>query len=161
MLQAVSRTKVHPLLSSNQIPIEMADKKPKATKKPSNRFSFKGDAPSDDEDEEGSSANANGGGDGVDGADPDDLETAWENLDLARVIFEKMIEEGKEVEGLEGTRMKLAEVHLNLADVALESGKLLAVFCRFLQDFQGEDDTDDVHIFQRHLSRVLPSTVRH
>ena len=44
----------------------------------------------------------------------DDLELAWENLDLARLIYAQ--QEGNEY------AMQLAEVHLSLGDVSLESG---------------------------------------
>ncbi len=44
----------------------------------------------------------------------DDLELAWENLDLARLIFSQ--QEGNEYV------LQLAEVHLSLGDVSLESG---------------------------------------
>jgi HAT1-interacting factor 1 len=44
----------------------------------------------------------------------DDLELAWENLDVARLIFSKQSE--KEY------ILQLADVHLSLGDVSLESG---------------------------------------
>jgi urease accessory protein UreE len=43
----------------------------------------------------------------------DDLELAWENLDLARLILSKM--EDKE------SQLKLGDVHIVLGDVSLES----------------------------------------
>lgn len=46
----------------------------------------------------------------------DDFETAWDILDVARLIFEK----GEDKE----TQLKLADVHLCLADVSLETGNL-------------------------------------
>ena len=49
------------------------------------------------------------------GDDQDDLELAWESLDLARIIFSKM--EGDEV------KLKLADVYLALGDTSLESGE--------------------------------------
>jgi HAT1-interacting factor 1 len=54
--------------------------------------------------------------DGEDGEPADDdFETAWDILDVARVIFEKS--EDKD------TQLKLADVHLCLGDVSLETGK--------------------------------------
>ncbi|KAI7907562.1 uncharacterized protein BX663DRAFT_533892 [Cokeromyces recurvatus] len=58
----------------------------------------------DDDDEEGAGENAE-----------DDFETAWDILDVARIIFEKS--EDKE------TKLKLADVHLYLGDVSLETEK--------------------------------------
>lgn len=45
----------------------------------------------------------------------EDFETAWDILDIARVIFEK----GEDKK----TQLKLADVHLCLGDVSLETGK--------------------------------------
>lgn len=50
---------------------------------------------------------------GEDSAD-DDFEAAWDILDVARVIFEK----GEDKE----SQLKLADVHLCLGDVSLETG---------------------------------------
>jgi hypothetical protein len=60
----------------------------------------------DDSDDEGEEANGN--------AD-EDFETAWDILDVARVIFEKSNDND--------TKLKLADVHLCLGDVSLETGK--------------------------------------
>ena len=49
------------------------------------------------------------------GDDTDDLELAWESLDLARIIFAKM--------DTEADKLKLADVYLALGDTSLESGK--------------------------------------
>lgn len=46
----------------------------------------------------------------------DDLELAWENLDCARVIYEK--------EARADFGLQLADVHVTLGDVSLESGIL-------------------------------------
>lgn len=54
------------------------------------------------------------GAEGAEGAD-DDFETAWDILDIARVIFEK----GKD----KNTQLKLADVYLCLGDISLETGK--------------------------------------
>ena len=50
----------------------------------------------------------------------DDLQVAWEVLDMARVIYEKAIQEGS---GLETTALslKLANVYIALGDVSMES----------------------------------------
>ena len=48
------------------------------------------------------------------GDDTDDLELAWESLDLARIIFSKMESEAD--------KLKLADVYLALGDTSLESG---------------------------------------
>lgn len=64
----------------------------------------------DDDAEEGEEAEA---------AD-DDFETAWDILDIARVIFEK----GED----KNTQLKLADVHLCLGDVSLETGKITSFF---------------------------------
>lgn len=50
----------------------------------------------------------------------DDFETAWDILDIARVIFEK----GQD----KNTQLKLADVHLCLGDVSLETGKVTSLF---------------------------------
>lgn len=52
---------------------------------------------------------------GAEGSADDDFETAWDILDVARIIFEKS--EDKD------TKLKLADVHLCLGDVSLETGK--------------------------------------
>ncbi|CEG84479.1 hypothetical protein RMATCC62417_18278 [Rhizopus microsporus] len=54
----------------------------------------------------------------------DDFETAWDILDVARLIFEK----GEDKE----TQLKLADVHLCLADVSLETEK----FDQSLSDYE-------------------------
>ncbi|EPQ26526.1 uncharacterized protein PFL1_05848 [Pseudozyma flocculosa PF-1] len=91
------------------------------------RFSFSGDAESDDEDDaaEGAEDGAEGGEDEED----DDLGVAFSVLDLARVIYQRALDgDSKQLETLEGavwdeTKVKaeLAEVLNDLGDVGLES----------------------------------------
>lgn len=71
---------------------------------------FKQEEEEEEDEEEDEEDNENG-----DQAD-DDFETAWDILDVARLIFEK----GEDKE----TQLKLADVHLCLADVSLETGNL-------------------------------------
>lgn len=54
------------------------------------------------------------------GEDTDDLELAWESLDLARIIFSKMESEADQ--------LKLADVYLALGDTSLESGKFVIFY---------------------------------
>lgn len=81
------------------------------------KFVFEGDDDEDDlENDEGKVL------DDIEIPLADDLELAWENLDLARLIYTQ--QEGNEY------AMQLAEVHLALGDVSLESGMyLLALLC--------------------------------
>lgn len=74
------------------------------------KFVFEGDEDDEDdlEDDEGKVL------DDIEIPLADDLELAWENLDLARLIYAQ--QEGNEY------AMQLAEVHLSLGDVSLESG---------------------------------------
>ncbi|KAI9473926.1 MAG: hypothetical protein EXX96DRAFT_621554 [Benjaminiella poitrasii] len=67
-------------------------------------FSNTAEEENDEEEEEGDDENAE-----------DDFESAWDILDVARVIFEK----GEDKE----TKLKLADVHLCLGDVSLETEK--------------------------------------
>lgn len=71
-------------------------------------FTTKAEEESDEEEEEeeGEAGNAD-----------EDFETAWDILDVARVIFEK----GEDKD----TKLKLADVHLCLGDVSLETGNCL------------------------------------
>jgi hypothetical protein len=81
----------------------------KAVEKQEGESSSKGKM--DDEDDEGTPLAD------VDlGEETDDLELAWESLDLARIIFSKM--------DSEADKLKLADVYLALGDTSLESGKL-------------------------------------
>jgi tetratricopeptide (TPR) repeat protein len=66
-------------------------------------------APNEEDDEEEEDEEEEEGG------AEDDFETAWDTLDISRIIFEKS--DDKE------TRLKLADVHLCLGDVSLETGK--------------------------------------
>jgi HAT1-interacting factor 1 len=61
------------------------------------------DGDDDEEEEEGAEVPAD-----------DDFETAWDILDVARVIFEKSQDKD--------TKLKLADVHLCLGDISLETG---------------------------------------
>ncbi|KAI7848026.1 hypothetical protein BDC45DRAFT_551779 [Circinella umbellata] len=81
----------------------------------SSKFHFEDDAAEqDDEDDE----------EGEQNQQDDEFETAWDILDIARVIYEKS--EDKEV------RLKLSDVHLCLADVSVETEK----FDNALPDYQ-------------------------
>ncbi|CEI89286.1 hypothetical protein RMCBS344292_03651 [Rhizopus microsporus] len=79
---------------------------------------FKQEEEEEEDEEEDEEDNENG-----DQAD-DDFETAWDILDVARLIFEK----GEDKE----TQLKLADVHLCLADVSLETEK----FDQSLSDYE-------------------------
>lgn len=103
------------------------------------RFSFGGDADDqeDDEEEDGEDGQA---GDGQED-DGDDLSTAFAVLDLARVIYQRLLRGGKDeenavddvsvsLETIDGKeldyttiKMSLAEVLNDLGDVGLESGE--------------------------------------
>lgn len=83
----------------------------------------------EEEEEEGEGGNAD-----------EDFETAWDILDVARVIFEK----GEDKD----TKLKLADVHLCLGDVSLETGNL------FLNSWLRQDDTNWV-TFYRKIQRSL------
>lgn len=72
---------------------------------------FKADTTEQEDDEEEEEEEEEEGGEPTE----DDFETAWDILDVARVIFEKS--EDKD------TQLKLADVHLCLGDVSLETGK--------------------------------------
>lgn len=66
----------------------------------------------DDEEEEENDEEEEGAGNTAD----EDFETAWDILDVARVIFEK----GEDIK----SKLNLADVHLCLGDVSLETGNL-------------------------------------
>jgi hypothetical protein len=105
-----------------------------APSKSTGRFVFEGDGLEGEEEEGEEEAGAAGssyvdadegdaneegeGGEGGDGdaegeeADDIDMQIAWETLDLARVVYEKM-----------GNKLKVADVLLALGDVSLELGK--------------------------------------
>ncbi|KAK8869524.1 hypothetical protein IAR55_000090 [Kwoniella newhampshirensis] len=96
-------------------------------------FVFSADPASDDEEDdnipagdstpaEGEASGQNGNGDaGEDGDEPeDDYNAAWEVLDVARTIYQKMVEGLKEGEGKE-TRLTLADCYLALGDVSCET----------------------------------------
>lgn len=115
-----------------------------ATSKPSDpRFSFSGDAEDDEEDEE-DEGEAQGGEAGAQD-DDDDLGVAFAVLDLARLIYQKLVRpEGSETDDptakletingqvWDGVKVKseLAEVLNDLGDVGLESGEFLHPFER-------------------------------
>ena len=83
-----------------------------AAAKASSRFVFQGDGPEFDESAAASADAGEPAGD-EEGED-EDLGLAWEILDLARMIFEKApSEDNKE---------QLADVHILLGDISLESG---------------------------------------
>ncbi|KAG0170819.1 hypothetical protein DFQ28_001638 [Apophysomyces sp. BC1034] len=70
---------------------------------------------SEDEDEEDAAGELAEEGEGAEGAVEDDFENAWDILDIARVIFEKDQDEA--------TQLKLADVHMCLGDVSIETEK--------------------------------------
>ena len=76
-----------------------------------------GDVANDDEEEEEEEEEDDEAGNTAE----DDFETAWDILDVARVIFEK----GED----KNSKLNLADVHLCLGDVSLETGECL--FLRF------------------------------
>ncbi|KAJ3274761.1 hypothetical protein HK104_004027 [Borealophlyctis nickersoniae] len=82
------------------------------TAKSANRFVFKGDAPELDQQEGPSGASGDAAEDGGEADDENDFAAAWENLDLARVLFEKM--------DTPEAKKRLGEVHFELGDVSLE-----------------------------------------
>lgn len=95
-------------------PVTVSDGAPEDPK-----FVFEGDADEEDDlDDEGQVL------DDIIVEQADDLELAWENLDLARLIYTQ--QEGKDYV------MQLAEVHLALGDVSLESEN----FDEAIKDYQ-------------------------
>lgn len=88
------------------------------TKKKDARFQFEDEAPAEEEEEEEEEKQQEkeeeGGETPAEEAEEDDFETAWDVLDVARVIFEK----GEDKE----SKLKLADVHLCLADLSAETG---------------------------------------
>ncbi|WWD16214.1 hypothetical protein CI109_100640 [Kwoniella shandongensis] len=98
-----------------------------------NNFVFSADPASDDEEDdedEGdatpAAAAANPAAEGeasgeVDGDEPeDDYNAAWEVLDVARTIYQKLVDELKEGEGKD-VRLTLADCYLALGDVSCET----------------------------------------
>ncbi|KAI9498003.1 hypothetical protein BDB00DRAFT_784485 [Zychaea mexicana] len=109
----------------------------------SGKFHFEDDevpeGDNDDEDEEGE-----------ENRQDDDFETAWDILDIARVIYEK----SKDKE----TRLKLSDVHLCLGDVSIETEK----FDSALPDYQKALDIkkeylaeDDRQLAEAHYKYAL------
>ncbi|KAH8671205.1 hypothetical protein BX600DRAFT_434329 [Xylariales sp. PMI_506] len=110
--------------------LNQEDELPEA-KKP--LFQFTGDENFEDSDEE----EAEGEGEGEDEEEEDDLAVAFEVLDLARVLFEKALEEGVVDEGetkgkevaeldtptLRHIKERLADTHDLLAEISLENEK--------------------------------------
>ncbi len=60
--------------------------------------------------------------------DVDDLELAWQNLDICRLILSKQVD-SEDIAVSVPAKRKLADVHLVLGDVSLESGTLSIMFC--------------------------------
>ncbi|KAJ8663083.1 hypothetical protein O0I10_001260 [Lichtheimia ornata] len=87
-----------------------SEAKPKTTS--NSKFHFEDDEQEEEEDQEQDEQQQQ---QGDDEDDEDDFQTAWEILDLSRVILEKS--DDKE------TRLKLADVHLCLGDVSVETEK--------------------------------------
>ncbi|GAA5849110.1 hypothetical protein JCM8547_006449 [Rhodosporidiobolus lusitaniae] len=97
-----------------------------ATAGPSNpHISFSGDVEDDDDDYEGGEGEGDQEeeGEGVPGGDrEDDLESAFQVLDLARTILGREVEKGEgREEEKEKLKERLADVHRMLGDVATES----------------------------------------
>ncbi|PSN52394.1 hypothetical protein C0J52_03148 [Blattella germanica] len=87
-----------------------------------NAESNKGDENKDKESESKSENEANGTKDGeskdaeeAEEEDVDNLHLAWEMLEMAKIVFKKQAEDNKQM------NLKLAEVHLKLGEVGLES----------------------------------------
>ncbi|KAF7722105.1 hypothetical protein EC973_003685 [Apophysomyces ossiformis] len=97
--------------------VEEAEQEQKAAAT-SARLQFAGepdlDEDEEEEEEEAAGDSAEAGANGEATAD-DDFETAWDILDIARVIFEKNEDEE--------TQLKLADVYMCLGDVSLETEK--------------------------------------
>lgn len=106
-------------------------------------FVFSGDAPSDDEgaadepepepesEPQASSSSAPAPALGTDAAEGDEMEeleddynAAWEVLDVARTIYQKIVDGLKEGEGNK-ERMLLSDCYLALGNVSCETGTLL------------------------------------
>ncbi|KAI8083278.1 uncharacterized protein B0P05DRAFT_536773 [Gilbertella persicaria] len=84
------------------------------------------------------------------GAADDDFETAWDILDVARVIFEK----GEDKE----TQLKLADVHLCLGDVSLETEKFneaLADYEKAISIKQSVLESDNRELAEAHYKYAL------
>ncbi|KAI9309432.1 hypothetical protein BJ944DRAFT_236121 [Cunninghamella echinulata] len=94
----------------------------------------------DDEDEEEEN----------DGAQDDDFETAWDVLDVARVIFEKNDDDA--------TKLKLAEVLLLLGDISLETEKFSAALPDFRKAIDIKESIlkpDDRQLAEAHYKYAL------
>lgn len=63
----------------------------------------------------------NGNGEGPEEEPEDDFQTAWDVLDLARVLYSKTLEQDKGKQPDSSTSLKLADVYLSLGDVSLET----------------------------------------
>ncbi|CAO3608544.1 unnamed protein product [Cunninghamella echinulata] len=97
-----------------------------------------GDDDDDDDDEEN------------DGAQDDDFETAWDVLDVARVIFEKNDDDA--------TKLKLAEVLLLLGDISLETEKFSAALPDFRKAIDIKESIlkpDDRQLAEAHYKYAL------
>ena len=82
----------------------------------------------------------------------DDLQAAWEVLDMARVIYDKAIESGSGLE-TSSLSLKLANVYLALGDVSMESDSF---------DSAAEDFKKALRLRQAHLSsddRAIPEVL--
>ncbi|WVR05413.1 hypothetical protein IAU60_002428 [Kwoniella sp. DSM 27419] len=87
------------------------------------KFVFSADPVSDDEGDE-AEAGPSGGEGGAEGADEDELEddynAAWEVLDVARTIYQRIVEDNKDGEVRE-EKLNLADCYLALGDVSCET----------------------------------------
>lgn len=105
------------------------------------RFSFSGDAEDDDDEEDEAAAGAAGG----EGDDEDDLQVAFSVLDLARVIYQRILDSpsptlttlGGQEWGATRIKAELAEVMNYLGDVGLEAEN----FQQASSDYESSLDT--------------------
>ncbi|KAL1931867.1 hypothetical protein VTP01DRAFT_8923 [Rhizomucor pusillus] len=124
------------------------------TKNKDARFQFEDEAPAEEEEEEEEEKQQEKeeeeGEAPAEEAEEDDFETAWDVLDVARVIFEK----GEDKE----SKLKLADVHLCLADLSAETEK----FSEALVDYKKALDIkhevlseDDRQLAEAHYKYAL------
>lgn len=92
------------------------------------RFSFQGDEEPEGEDEEqehGHHGEAEDGSDAQPNSADDDFQDAWEILDLARLSFQKQLENATELTDKSEIKKRIADTYDLLGEVALENGIFL------------------------------------
>lgn len=125
---------------SNNGPADPLAQEPVAKK---TLFQFEGDEESNGSDEEEQDDEGGEEGPGKDAeAEEDDFTLAWESLDLARVLFDRQLQEhqsskdkeegGSDFAGTRHVRHRLADTHDLLAEISLEHEK----FSEAVQDFR-------------------------